>query len=92
MPRVNSVIGIATYVFGDIGAINFSVPGETLAFAELRADAGIGCALTIKRFPPLQMVQPLTLRFDAPLFLNRTPFASPDYIAMRWIVGISRAF
>jgi len=92
MPRVNSVIGIATYVFGDIGAINFSVPGESLAFAELRADAGIGCALTIKRFPPLQMVQPLTLRFDAPLFLNRTPFASPDYIAMRWIVGISRAF
>ncbi|GAB4132219.1 MAG: hypothetical protein Fur0041_03330 [Bacteroidia bacterium] len=92
MPRVNSVIGLTTYLFGDIGAINFNSPNESLAMSDFRADAGVGCALTIKRFPPLQTVQPLTIRFDAPLFLNRTPYTSPDYIQMRWVVGISRAF
>jgi hypothetical protein len=92
MRKVNSVIGLATYLFGDIGAMSFSVPGESIAFSDFRADAGVGCALTIKRFPPLQMVKPLTIRFDAPLFLNSTPFASPDNVQFRWVVGINRAF
>jgi len=91
-PKLNSVIGLKTYLFGDIGAINFNLPNESFAMSDFRADAGIGCALTIKRFPPLQLVKPLIIRFDMPLFLNSTPYNSPEYIQMRWVVGINRAF
>lgn len=92
MPRVKSVIGLQSYLFGDVGAINFNTGNEPLAMSDFRADAGVGFALTIKRFPPLQTVKPLTLRVDFPLFLNRTPFVSPDYLQLRWVVGVSRAF
>jgi aminopeptidase N len=92
MPKVSSVIGITSYVFGDIGGINFNYTTEGLAMSDFRADAGLGFALTIKRFPPLQTVKPLTIRFDMPLFLNSTPYNSPDPIQMRWVVGINRAF
>ncbi|MBI3511285.1 MAG: M1 family metallopeptidase [Bacteroidetes bacterium] len=92
MPRVNSVVNLSTYLFGDIGGMNFNQPTEQLAFGAFRADAGVGAAFTIKRFPPLQMVKPLTIRFDVPLFLNSTPYNSPEYIQMRWVVGINRAF
>jgi hypothetical protein len=92
MPKVSNVIGIQSYLFGDIGGINFNYTTEGLAMSDFRADAGAGFALTIKRFPPLQMVKPLTIRFDMPLFLNSTPYNSPDYVQMRWVVGVNRAF
>ena len=92
MPVVSSVIGITTYAFGDIGAINFNRPDEQLAMGLIRMDAGLGCALTIKRFPPLQTCKPLTIRFDVPLFINRAPYNSPENVAFRWVIGISRAF
>lgn len=92
MPRVNSVIGLQTYAFGDVGSINFNYTNESLAMSDLRMDAGLGCALTIKRFPPLQTCKPLTIRFDVPLFINKAPYASPDNVAFRWVIGINRAF
>jgi len=92
LPRISSVVGLTTYAFGDIGAINFNTPEEPLAMGLIRMDAGLGCALTIKRFPPLQTCRPLTIRFDVPLFLNRAPYNTPENIAFRWVVGISRAF
>jgi aminopeptidase N len=92
MPRVNSVIGITSYAFGDIGAINFNYTNESLAMGPIRMDAGLGMALTIKRFPPLQTCKPLTIRFDVPLFVNRAPNVSPDNVAFRWVIGINRAF
>ena len=92
LPRISSVVGLTTYAFGDIGAINFNTPQEPLAMGLIRMDAGLGCALTIKRFPPLQTCRPLTIRFDVPLFLNRAPYNTPENFAFRWVVGISRAF
>jgi aminopeptidase N len=92
MPRVNSVIGVATYAFGDAGVINYNDSDEPLAFGALRADAGLGMALTVKRFPPLQTCKPLTIRFDVPLFINRAPYNSPQNVAFRWVIGINRAF
>lgn len=92
MPRVSSVIGLTTYAFGDVGQINFSYTSESLAMGNVRMDAGLGCALTIKRFPPLQTVKPLTIRFDVPLFINRAPYNSPENVAFRWVIGINRAF
>jgi aminopeptidase N len=89
---IRSTIKINTYLFGDIGVINYNSPYEDLMLADLRADAGVGAALTIKKFGPLQMVDPLTVRFDVPLFLNRVPAIEPDYVKFRWVIGVNRAF
>ncbi len=81
-----------TYLFGDVGVLNYNSPSEMLTFADLRADAGAGAALTIKKWGPLQKVDPLTIRFDFPFFLNRLPAVEINYIQLRWLVGVSRAF
>jgi hypothetical protein len=38
------------------------------------------------------MEKPLTIRFDMPLLLTRTPDVSPDYVQFRWLLGVGRAF
>ncbi len=91
-PIFRGMFKINTYLFGDAGIINYNYPNEKLAFPGLRADAGVGTALTIKRWGPLQMVNPLTIRFDMPLFLNTPPATDDDFVQFRWIIGIGRAF
>lgn len=91
-PVFRNMFHIDTYLFADAGILNVNRPGEDLELSSLRADAGVGTALTIQKWGPLQMVNPLTIRFDAPLFLNRTPSADPEFFKFRWIVGVSRAF
>jgi aminopeptidase N len=81
-----------TYLFGDVGVLNYNTPVENLKLANLRADAGAGAALIIKRWGPLQKVDPLTIRFDVPFFLNRIPAVESDYLKFRWVIGVSRAF
>lgn len=85
-------LDIDLYLFGDLGFISTNQPGEQLAFAKPRADAGLGASLTIKQWGFLEKVKPLTIRFDMPLFLNRTPALDPNPWAFRWMLGISRAF
>ena len=65
-------------------------PGVRLA--EPRADAGVGAALTIKRFGPLVDIKPLTIRFDMPLFLSATPATDTDNLAFRYVVAVGRSF
>ncbi len=81
-----------TYLFADGGMINENTPEENLKFGSLRVDAGLGTALTIKKFGPLETVNPFTIRFDMPLFLNRPPYEEKDYFKFRYVVGISRCF
>lgn len=81
-----------TYLFGDIGVINYNTAFEDLQLGNFRADAGVGVALTIKKWGPLQKVDPLVIRFDMPLFLNRIPATESEYFQFRWQVGVSRAF
>ncbi|HTA84363.1 MAG TPA: M1 family metallopeptidase [Bacteroidia bacterium] len=95
---LKNTFSLATYLFGDAGIINvtpitlpFSTP-PGLVFANLHADAGVGVALTIQRWGPLQMAKPLTIRFDMPFVLNRYPAVESGYVQMRWVVGIGRAF
>jgi len=83
---------INTYLFGDIGILNSNLSNEKLSFAEPRADAGLGIAATIKKWGPLALEKPLTIRFDMPFLLNRTPNISPDYVQFRWLIGVNRAF
>jgi aminopeptidase N len=83
---------LTPYLFSDIGVINYNTPHEKLKLADFRADAGVGTALTIKRWWQLQTVEPLTIRFDMPLFLNRIPAVENDYFKFRWLIGVSRTF
>lgn len=85
------VAELKTYLFADAGIININRSGESFAFSSLRADAGVGLALEIKRWGTWTDLRPTTIRFDMPLFLNRPP-ASEEYVQFRWVLGIDRAF
>ena len=89
---IKNTFKLNTYLFGDIGVINYNTPDEKLLLTDYRADAGLGAALTIKKWGPLQKVDPLTIRFDMPMFLNRVPAVETNYIKFRWLIGVSRAF
>ncbi len=89
---IRNYIKLDTYVFADAGLININLPEKDPEFTDIRIDAGIGAALTIKRWGVLQQVKPLTLRFDMPFFLNRPPAEENDYLKFRWVVGVNRAF
>ena len=84
---------LTTYLFGDAGIINYnSVTDVALKMSDVRIDAGLGMALTIKRFGVLQTVNPLTIRFDMPFFLNKIPANDIGFMQYRFVVGVSRAF
>lgn len=86
---------ITSYVFADAGIItsdNLTRENYKDAFSDLRADAGIGFTYTLRNFGPLETVNPLVIRFDMPLFLNRAPASDNELLEMRWLVGINKAF
>jgi len=90
---LNKTFNLKTYLFGDAGIINYSKPGDViLKMSDVRVDAGLGVALTIKKFGVLQTVEPLTIRFDMPFFLNKIPATDKDYLQYRFVIGVSRAF
>ena len=80
------------YLFADAGVINVNYSFQPLQFSNILADAGVGCALTIKRWWKLQTTKPFTIRFDMPLFINKLPYVEKDYFQFRWMLGINRAF
>ena len=84
---------LTTYLFGDIGTINYNKLSDVvLKMADIHADAGLGLTLKIKKFGALQTVNPLTIRFDMPFFLNQIPATDKGYIQYRYVIGINRAF
>ena len=85
-------LSLNMYLFGDAGSINYDLPGEDLLMSDVRADAGFGIAVTIKKFFALQTVKPFTIRFDFPLWLNRPPAAENEYLKFRYVAGIGRSF
>lgn len=80
------------YLFADAGIINDNTSAEDFSLSEIRGDAGIGSTLTIKKFGPLEMVQPLIIRFDAPLYLSNAPAADPVNFKFRYVIGVNRTF
>lgn len=88
------------YAFGDAGVMelssysptDFHFTRPTATWSTLHADAGAGCAFTIKNWGVFEKARPLTLRIDFPVFLNRPPFGNSDYFAFRYVVGVNRAF
>ncbi len=93
--KLAKYLHLDVYLFGDVGVMGYrreKTDGLELRLAQPRADAGLGAAFTIKRFGPLVDIKPLTIRFDAPLFLNATPSSNPDNLAFRYVLAIGRSF
>ncbi|MBL7766644.1 MAG: M1 family metallopeptidase [Chitinophagaceae bacterium] len=100
-PRyIRDYLHFDTYLFGDAGIVSRGLLNTTnipeltpvRQWSKVRMDAGVGVAMTIKKFGPFEKLSPMTIRFDMPLFLSSPPFAQPDFIAWRWVLGINRAF
>ncbi len=97
-------LGMALYAFADMGVIELNAVDTVAAalfytqmqpagiLSDFRFDAGLGAAVTIKKWGVWNKAKPLTLRFDMPLLVNRTTLNLPQYLAPRWILGINRAF
>jgi hypothetical protein len=96
-PRfLRNTFAVTTYLFGDAGIINLTPNASEnlpLEFSNIIADAGVGATLTIQKWGPLQLVKPLTLRFDMPFFLNKLEYnTGVSYFQYRFVVGIGRCF
>lgn len=95
-----SWLHIDAYLFADAGIyelsnfnpVSFTSIYPTEMWSDVHVDAGPGLAFTIKRFGPFAQAQPLTLRIDFPVFLNRPSYGNPQYAAFRYVVGIGRSF
>ena len=97
-----SWLALDLYAFADAGVMELSrytpdqdgypvsTPAEKIS--DLRMDAGLGAAATIKKWGPFEKAKPLTIRFDMPVFLSRPPYGAPQYWGARWLIGVSRAF
>ncbi len=93
--KVARYLHMDVYVFGDVGMMGYrrSANGrDYLELAQPRADAGVGAALTIKKWGPLVDLKPLTIRFDMPLLLSSLPATETDNLAFRYVVAIGRSF
>ncbi|HQQ94615.1 MAG TPA: M1 family metallopeptidase [Bacteroidia bacterium] len=89
---MNNAIRLVPYLFGDAGIINTSNPGDVKVMSDVMADAGLGCTFSILRWWKLSDLKPLNIRFDMPLVISRLPYAEKDYVQMRWMIGVNRAF
>ena len=81
-----------TYLFGDAGSIAYINSANVQQLSTLRFDAGAGLAFTVKKWGSLQVIKPLTFRFDVPFFLSNTPYVDQAPFKFRWVVGIGRTF
>jgi hypothetical protein len=83
---------IDLYAFADAGFIaDKPVTGKWYFANALRTDAGVGTALTIKRWWNVGNIRPFTIRFDMPFVINPVP-AVANYATFRYVVGVGRSF
>ncbi len=89
------------YGFADGGFIELSkinnlneyyATTPTTNWSKFRMDAGLGMAFTIKKWGIFDKAQPLTIRLDCPMFVNRPPNANAQYTGFNYVIGINRSF
>lgn len=90
--KLKEIFALNTYIFGDLGAIAYANSQNQQELSHIRADAGAGVALTIKKWGFLQDIKPLTFRFDVPFAISSMPYGDQQYVKFRWVLGINRAF
>jgi len=84
--------GINSYIFMDAGVINENEVGEKLAFSSFRMNTGVGFTCELSQlWDHVIDANPLVLRVDFPLFLNKPP-SEENHLKLRCIIGLNRAF
>jgi len=83
--KIGNIFKLNPYLFADAGIL-----GNGNQYSGLRSDAGIGSTLSIN-FGKYNKLQPIVLRFDIPFVINRVD-ANSEFVAMRYVIGINRAF
>ncbi|MFT5828579.1 MAG: hypothetical protein ACI9AB_001542, partial [Urechidicola sp.] len=89
--KLKRIFDFDSYIFADVGSLNYVNSNNENQWSNLRADAGVGASFTIKRWFKLYNIKPLTIRFDVPFLLTSAP-AGEDNIQFRWVLGFNRAF
>ncbi|MCC6722751.1 MAG: M1 family metallopeptidase [Bacteroidia bacterium] len=83
--KIFKPLGMNPYLFTDAGIL-FNNKNNS----GFRADAGLGTTFTITDSKHSK-IQPLVLRFDFPIFLNRVE-SGGDFFKFRFLFGINRCF
>lgn len=91
-PALLSAFSLDAYLFFDAGTIVYEQQNEKQYLSEIRADAGVGFALTLKRLWKFEKIKPLVVRFDFPVYLSHAPFLENDNFQFRWLLGLGRTF
>ena len=78
------------YLFGDAGFLNLT--DDEINLSQIRADAGVGGYLKIKKYWLFQTMKPTIIRIDFPFWINRIPAFENNYWDFRWVVGLKRTF
>jgi aminopeptidase N len=88
------------YLFADAGIIELSRYSSSAAYwqatptnswSAVRADAGAGTAVTIKRWGKFEKAAPLTLRFDVPFIVSHVSEGESN-VEFRYVIGVGRSF
>lgn len=82
---------IDTYLFADAGVLG-NYTNTVKESGPLRMDAGIGSVINIYRWGKRNLISPLSLRIDAPFFLNTPPASDKGFFQSRWVIGLGRSF
>ena len=99
--RFRNWLHVDAYGFADAGTMELSLLNSistyykatpVVQYSDIRIDAGLGCAFTIKKWGAFDKAKPLTLRLDFPIFLNRPPYGKDNIAIDRLMVGIGRCF
>jgi hypothetical protein len=86
-------IKLQPYLFADAGLINTNYTFEKYTtMSDVMYDAGVGFSMSILKWGPLYNIKPLTIRFDMPFFISRLPNGENNYVQVRWMIGVNRAF
>jgi aminopeptidase N len=100
--KISPYVGLETYLFADggqLGYLNLVESGMSFNKSPWLADAGLGCAIEIRRWGSLEKIKPLTFRLDMPLWLshpgysyNNLLFTQNQSFDFRFLIGIDKAF
>ena len=91
IPYMN-YFGVTSYLFMDVGVMNKNQLNESLAFSSIYMDMGVGFTWELSRlWNHVIDSEPLVLRVDLPLFLNKPP-TEQNYMQLRCLIGFNRAF
>ncbi|MBO6516993.1 MAG: M1 family metallopeptidase [Bacteroidia bacterium] len=86
--KLGRTLKIDPYLFTDLGVLS----NQNNQHSGLRMDAGVGANFGILFNRYFTATKPLNIRIDLPFFLNRIPEEQTNYVQMRYVFGINRAF